>query len=85
MPYALLIGVLIAFTALIPVFGAFIGCVMGCFLIFIDGVCRDVPLSIVTISNTSFRAFCDNLTDGYVNKDFLLSDNNLHFFLSLLE
>ena len=34
MPYALLIGVLIAFTALIPVFGAFIGCVMGCFLIF---------------------------------------------------
>ena len=34
MPYALLIGVLIAFTALITVFGAFIGCVMGCFLIF---------------------------------------------------
>ena len=34
MPYALLIGVLIAFTALIPVFGAFIGCVMGWFLIF---------------------------------------------------
>ncbi len=33
MPYALLIGVLIAFTALIPVFGAFIGCVIGAFLI----------------------------------------------------
>lgn len=33
MPYALLIGVLIAFTALIPIFGAFIGCVVGAFLI----------------------------------------------------
>lgn len=32
-PYALLVGVLIAFTALIPIFGAFIGCVIGCFLI----------------------------------------------------
>lgn len=34
MPYALLIGIIIAFTALIPIFGAFIGCIMGCFLIF---------------------------------------------------
>ena len=34
MPYALLIGVLIAFTALIPSFGAFIGCAVGSFLIF---------------------------------------------------
>lgn len=33
-PYALLIGILIAFTALIPVFGAFIGCVAGMLLIF---------------------------------------------------
>lgn len=32
-PYAILIGVLIAITALIPVFGAFIGCVTGAFLI----------------------------------------------------
>nr|WP_024835622.1 AI-2E family transporter [Clostridium sp. 12(A)] len=32
LPYALLIGVLIAFTALIPMFGAFIGCVIGAFL-----------------------------------------------------
>lgn len=32
MPYALLIGVLIAFTALIPIFGAFIGCAVGAFL-----------------------------------------------------
>lgn len=32
LPYALLIGVLIAFTALIPVFGAFLGCVVGIFL-----------------------------------------------------
>ena len=35
-PYALLIGVLIAFTALIPVVGAFIGCVVGAFLILVD-------------------------------------------------
>lgn len=35
MPYALLIGILIAFTALIPVFGAFIGCGVGTFLILI--------------------------------------------------
>ena len=34
-PYALLIGIVISFTALIPVFGAFIGCVIGAFLIFI--------------------------------------------------
>lgn len=33
MPYELLIGVLIAFTALIPIFGAFIGCAVGAFLI----------------------------------------------------
>ena len=33
MPYALLVGVLIAFTALIPIFGAFIGCVVGAVLI----------------------------------------------------
>lgn len=35
LPYALLVGVLIAFTALIPIFGAFIGCVVGAFLILI--------------------------------------------------
>lgn len=35
-PYAVLIGVLIAFTALIPIVGAFIGCAVGVFLIMID-------------------------------------------------
>lgn len=35
-PYALTIGVLIAFTALIPVFGAFIGLFIGCFLILVE-------------------------------------------------
>jgi len=34
-PYALLIGVLVAVTALIPIFGAFIGCAVGAFLILI--------------------------------------------------
>lgn len=33
-PYALLIGVLIAFTALIPIFGAFVGSFIATFLIF---------------------------------------------------
>ena len=36
MPYALMVGVLIAFTALIPIVGAFIGCSVGFFLILID-------------------------------------------------
>ena len=35
-PYALLVGVLIAFTALIPIVGAFIGCFIGAFLIFMQ-------------------------------------------------
>ena len=33
MPYALLVGVLIALTALIPIVGAFIGCIVGALLI----------------------------------------------------
>jgi len=33
MPYAVLVGVLITFTALVPIVGAFIGCVVGAFLI----------------------------------------------------
>lgn len=36
MPYAVMVGVLIAFTALIPVVGAFIGCFVGAFLILIE-------------------------------------------------
>lgn len=35
MPYALVIAVLIGVTALIPIFGAFIGCIVGAFLILI--------------------------------------------------
>lgn len=36
MPYAFMIGVLVAFTALIPIVGAFIGCAVGAFLILIE-------------------------------------------------
>lgn len=36
MPYAVMIGTLIAFTALIPIVGAFIGCGVGAFMILID-------------------------------------------------
>lgn len=35
-PYALLIGVLIAFLALIPIVGAFVGCFLGAFLILMN-------------------------------------------------
>lgn len=42
LPYALLVGVLIAFTALIPIFGAFIGCVVGAFLILMDAPMKAV-------------------------------------------
>lgn len=34
LPYAATISVLVGFTALIPIFGAFIGCIVGAFLIF---------------------------------------------------
>lgn len=34
LPYAATISVLVGFTALIPIFGAFIGCIIGAFLIF---------------------------------------------------
>lgn len=36
LPYALLIGIVIAFTALVPIFGAFVGCAVGVFMIFIE-------------------------------------------------
>lgn len=42
LPYAMMVGVLIAFTALIPIVGAFIGCFVGAFLIFVDNPIRAV-------------------------------------------
>ncbi|MBQ7920663.1 MAG: AI-2E family transporter [Lachnospiraceae bacterium] len=36
MPYAVMVGTLIAFTALIPIVGAFIGCAVGAFMILIE-------------------------------------------------
>ena len=36
MPYAVMVGILISFTALIPIVGAFIGCFVGAFLILIS-------------------------------------------------
>ena len=47
LPYALLIGVLIAFTALIPVFGAFIGCGVGIFLILMVNPVQALTFTIV--------------------------------------
>ena len=38
--YAVMIGVLIAFTALIPIVGAFIGCFVGAFLMLVDDPVR---------------------------------------------
>lgn len=42
MPFAVMIGVLIAFTALIPIVGAFIGCFIGTFLILVDSPAKAV-------------------------------------------
>lgn len=36
MPYAVLVGTLIAVTALVPIVGAFIGCAVGAFLILVE-------------------------------------------------
>lgn len=46
-PYALLIGVLIAFTALIPIVGAFIGCAVGAFLILVDSPAKAVLFVVI--------------------------------------
>ena len=54
LPYALLTGIVIAFTALIPIFGAFIGCAVGAFLIFmvspVQALIFIVLLSLIHIS-----------------------------------
>lgn len=46
-PFAFMIGVLIAFTALIPVVGAFIGCGVGVFLILVDSPSKAIGFLIV--------------------------------------
>lgn len=46
-PYALLVGILIAFTALIPIFGAFIGCAVGTFLILMENPMQAVAFVVV--------------------------------------
>ena len=46
-PYALMIGVLIAFTALIPIVGAFLGCIIGAFLIMVDSPMKAVAFIIL--------------------------------------
>lgn len=46
-PYALLIAVLVGFTALIPVFGAFLGCAFGIFIIVIDDPMKAVTFIII--------------------------------------
>lgn len=47
LPYAVLVGVLIGFTALIPVVGAFIGCFVGAFLILVDNPLKALIFIIV--------------------------------------
>ncbi len=49
MPYPMLIGVLIGFTALIPMVGTFIGCVISVFLIFIISPAQSVIFLIIFI------------------------------------
>ena len=40
MPYVALVSVIIAVTALVPLVGAFIGCVLGAFFILVDNPCQ---------------------------------------------
>lgn len=47
LPYALMISVLIAFTALIPVFGAFVGCFVGAFLILVSSPMKAVEFVVL--------------------------------------
>lgn len=47
--YAILIGVLMAFTALIPIVGAFIGCAVGAFLLAMESPSQAVVFLIVFI------------------------------------
>ena len=46
-PFALMIGVLIAFTALIPIVGAFLGCAVGAFLILVDNPMKAVAFVVL--------------------------------------
>lgn len=46
-PFALLIGILVGFTALIPIFGAFLGCALGVFIIFIDDPMKALTFIII--------------------------------------
>ncbi|MGN0376949.1 MAG: AI-2E family transporter [Suilimivivens sp.] len=41
-PFAIMIGVMIAFLALIPIVGAFIGCAVGAFLILVDSPAKAI-------------------------------------------
>lgn len=47
MPYAFMIGVLIGFTALIPIVGAFIGCFVGAFMILVEDPVKAVIFLII--------------------------------------
>lgn len=48
-PYAVMVGVLIAFTALIPIVGAFIGCFVGAFLIMVDDPVKAIGFLVLFI------------------------------------
>lgn len=48
-PYAIMVGVLISFTALIPIVGAFIGCFIGAFLILVDDPAKAIWFLILFI------------------------------------
>lgn len=55
MPYAVLIGVVIAITALIPVFGAFIGCGVGILLIALENPMQAVWFTILFLLLQQFE------------------------------
>ena len=46
-PFSIMIGVMIAFLALIPIVGAFIGCAVGAFLILVDSPAKAIGFIIL--------------------------------------
>lgn len=66
LPYALTIGIIIAFTALIPVFGAFLGLFLGSLLILVDSPSKVIVFVILffVLQNTENYLIYPKLVGG---------------------
>lgn len=55
LPYILLISIIIAVTALVPMVGAFVGCIIGAFLIFVSDPMKAVTFVVLFIALQQFE------------------------------